>query len=140
MTTLTHSEESLMKVLWKINSGYLRDIVEAYPEPKPHPNTISSFLKNLVEKHFLTATQEGRVFNYSVNIPENDYQKEILKSFVQQYYKGSGSALLKDLLAQHYVEPTELSELFEVKVNFKAENPKQESKQDSKTKKKKRKK
>lgn len=136
MTTLTHSEESLMKVLWKINSGYLRDIVEAYPEPKPHQNTISSFLKNLVEKHFLTATQEGRVFNYSVNIPEKDYQKEILKSFVQQYYQGSGSALLKDLLAQHYIEPTELSELFEVKVNFKTEAPKQESKPKKKKRKK----
>ena len=47
---LTPSEELLMQILWKIEHAYMKDVIEHYPEPKPHQNTISTFMKILVEK------------------------------------------------------------------------------------------
>lgn len=89
ITTLTTAEEQLMKVLWNLNSAYMRNIIEVYPEPKPHANTISTFLKILVEKEFLTTTKEGRIFNYHVAIPYLDYRNFLLENFINDYFDGS---------------------------------------------------
>ena len=59
---LTHAEELLMNILWKLNSAYMKDVMEEYPDPKPHQNTVSTFIKILVEKEFLTIEKEGRIF------------------------------------------------------------------------------
>ena len=48
--SLTKAEEQVMHVLWKLGKGFLKDIIESTPEPKPHSNTIATMLKILVEK------------------------------------------------------------------------------------------
>jgi predicted transcriptional regulator len=52
MKSLTPAEETLMHALWTIERGFLKDIMEAYPEPRPHHNTVATVLKILVEKGF----------------------------------------------------------------------------------------
>ena len=52
MKTLTRAEEQVMQALWKIEKGFLKDIIEAMPNPKPHSNTVATLLKILIEKKF----------------------------------------------------------------------------------------
>ena len=49
---LTKAEEEIMQVLWNLGEGFLKDIVEQMPSPKPHSNTVATLLKILVEKGF----------------------------------------------------------------------------------------
>ena len=42
-----------MQALWKIEKGFLKDIVEAMPNPKPHSNTVATLLKILIDKKFV---------------------------------------------------------------------------------------
>ena len=42
-----------MQVLWKLKQGFLKDILENSPEPRPHSNTVATILKILVEKGFV---------------------------------------------------------------------------------------
>ena len=100
---LTAGEENLMKLLWKLKPVYLKDIMNVHPEPKPHQNTISTFLKNLVEKGFLKTTLEGRIFIYEVAISKNDYKNFLLKNFINGYYNGSTNDLLLDLMNDNKV-------------------------------------
>lgn len=109
---LTPGEEILMKVLWQLDTAYMRDIVEQYPEPKPHPNTISTFLKILVEKEFLTTEKEGRVFKYSVAIPFEDYRKYLLKLFLEDYFNDSSADLVKLLIQENLLNEDEIENLF----------------------------
>jgi len=44
MKTLTKTEEQVMQVLWKLQQGFLKDILENSPEPKPHSNTVATIL------------------------------------------------------------------------------------------------
>jgi len=60
MKSLTKAEEQVMQVLWTLEQGFLKDIMEAMPEPKPHPNTVSTILKILVEKKFVSYEVQGR--------------------------------------------------------------------------------
>ncbi|MFN9998163.1 MAG: BlaI/MecI/CopY family transcriptional regulator, partial [bacterium] len=51
---LTKAEEQVMQVLWRLGSAYLKDIVEAMPEPKPHSNTIATIIKILIDKGYIS--------------------------------------------------------------------------------------
>lgn len=110
---LTHSEEILMSILWKLDSAYMRDVMEAYPEPKPHQNTISTFLKILVEKDFLKTEKEGRVFKYSVAVPFEDYRKFLLKNFLENYFDHSSPELIKILVEENLLKPTDFQKIFD---------------------------
>ena len=35
MKELTKAEEQIMQILWKLEKGFVKDIVDAMPEPKP---------------------------------------------------------------------------------------------------------
>ena len=115
---LTPGEEILMNVLWRLDSGYMRDIIEQYPDPKPHPNTISTFLKILVEKEFLTTRKEGRVFEYSVAIPFEDYRKYMLKIFLEDYFNNSSAEIVKLMLDENLLKGSDLQQFFELKASI----------------------
>ncbi|WP_226064836.1 BlaI/MecI/CopY family transcriptional regulator [Kaistella polysaccharea] len=118
ISELTAGEEQLMNVLWKLEYGYMREIIEFYPDPKPHPNTISTFLKILVEKEFLQTTREGRIFKYTVAIPFEDYKKYKLGIFLEYYFDNSPKNLVKTLLAENLIHPADFKEFFEVKTTI----------------------
>lgn len=104
LKTLTSGEENLMKVIWNSNSVYLKDILQSYPEPKPHQNTISTFLKNLVEKNYLKTSQEGRVFRYEATVSKNVYKMFLLKNFIQEFYNSNPNELLLDLMNEGLIQ------------------------------------
>ncbi|MBN9336908.1 MAG: BlaI/MecI/CopY family transcriptional regulator, partial [Chryseobacterium sp.] len=83
LQTLTPSEEEVMQIVWKEGQIYFRDLMKAFPEPKPHQNTVSTFLKILVEKHYLNVEKQGRIYLYSPSISLEDYKKTVLKKFLK---------------------------------------------------------
>ena len=111
---LTPGEELLMNVLWRLDSAYMREIIEQYPDPKPHPNTISTFLKILVEKEFLTTQKEGRIFKYTVAIPFEDYRKYSLHIFLEEYFNNSSAELMKVLVDENLLKEEDLPRFFEM--------------------------
>ena len=124
---LTSGEETLMHLLWKMNGGYLKDIMQAYPEPKPHQNTISTFLKNLVEKNYIKAVLEGRINRYEITVQKGDYKIMLLKNFIQNFYDNNSNELLLDMMNEGFITLSV------------SENPEKEKGKDKKKKKKKKK-
>lgn len=101
---LTTGEENLMKVIWNSDKKYLKDILAVYPEPKPHQNTISTFLKNLVEKNYLMTTLEGRIFRYEIAVSKKSYKLFLLKNFIQDFYNSNPNELLVDLMSEGLIQ------------------------------------
>lgn len=99
---LTAVEEHLMKLFWKLGSFYLKDVMEQHPEPKPHQNTVSTYLKILTEKEYLSIQKEGRIFRYTVAIPKENYQKFVLDEILHQLF-GSDAEAFQQFLISHYV-------------------------------------
>ena len=89
MKNLTKAEEQVMQVLWKLGKGFLKDIVEAMPAPKPHPNTVATLLKILTEKDFVSATTYGRMNEYKPMISKQAYFKNTMNGLVKGYFGGS---------------------------------------------------
>ncbi len=91
MKTLTKAEEQIMQVIWKLEKAFLRDIINALPNPKPHQNTVATILKILVEKEFVGVTVFGRTHQYYSLVDKSAYSKGTIKSLVKGYFEGSFS-------------------------------------------------
>ena len=86
---LTKAEEQVMQYLWEIEKGFLKDILELFPEPKPHTNTVSTILKVLKEKDFVDYEVHGRQHQYFPLISKERYSGKSMKSLVKNYFEGS---------------------------------------------------
>ncbi len=88
---LTKAEEQIMQGLWKIEKGFLKDIIEQIPEPKPHSNTVATILKILTDKKFVGIETFGRLNQYYPLVKKEDYSGSSIKTLVEQYFEGSFS-------------------------------------------------
>lgn len=89
ITQLTKAEEQVMQYLWDLEKAFLKDILEKFPEPKPHTNTISTILKVLKEKAFVDYNVFGRQHEYFPLIGREQYSGKSMKSLVKNYFEGS---------------------------------------------------
>ena len=85
MKVLTKSEEQIMQVIWKLERAFLKEIIEALPEPRPHNNTVATIIKILTEKEFVGLTVFGRMHQYYPLVSKDAYSKTTLKSMVKGY-------------------------------------------------------
>lgn len=118
LQTLTPSEEEIMQLIWKDRQMYFRDLMNAFPEPKPHQNTVSTFLKILVEKNYLNTEKKGRINLYIPAVALQDYKKFVLRNFLENYFEGSAAELLKTLIEENMLNNQDYSQLFEVKTTL----------------------
>ncbi|MCU7613601.1 BlaI/MecI/CopY family transcriptional regulator [Chryseobacterium sp. GMJ5] len=116
---LTSAEENLMKLFWTLQSFYLKDVMEKHTEPKPHQNTVSTYLKILVEKGYLSTIREGRIFKYTVLVPIDEYKKFLLNELCEQFFNQSGRELAAFLLKESLISQDDIKTYFDVPINTK---------------------
>lgn len=89
MEKLTAKEEEVLSLFWKQGPLYVKEIVDMYPEPKPHFNTISTIVRTLEEKGYVGHTQHGKSYRYHALIAEEDMGKKSISSIIGRYFKNS---------------------------------------------------
>lgn len=105
---LTKAEEQVMQVLWKLESAYLKDIVEAMPEPKPHNNTIATIIKILIDKGYISHEVHGRVHCYAPSVSKEEYSSSSIKTLVEGYFEGSFSDVVSFMVKQQDLKVSDL--------------------------------
>jgi predicted transcriptional regulator len=110
---LTKAEEQVMQVLWKLEKGFLKDILEEMPAPKPHSNTVATLLKILVDKKFVGTETIGRMHLYSPLISKQAYSKNSLSGLVKSYFGGSFSKAVSFLVEENKLSVEELELLLQ---------------------------
>lgn len=89
MKELTKAEELIMQVLWDMKKGFVNDIMDKLPEPKPAYNTVSTIVRILEKKGFVGHTAYGKTHEYHPVITKEKYTKGYLKGFVENYFSNS---------------------------------------------------
>jgi BlaI family transcriptional regulator, penicillinase repressor len=110
---LTKAEEQVMQVLWKLGRGFLKDIIDSTPEPKPHSNTVATILKILVEKGFVDYEVQGRNNLYRSKVSKTDYGKKTINQVVKGYFEGSPAKLVSQFVSDNKLSLKELEELLQ---------------------------
>jgi len=111
MNELTKAEEQLMHYLWKLEKAFLKDIVEAFPEPRPAYTTISTVVGVLVRKKFLNFNTYGKVRQYYPTISKEHYFKRHLKQVIGSYFSGSSSKFALYFTENEDLDLTELEKM-----------------------------
>ena len=111
MKTLTKAEEEIMQVIWKLESAFLRDILQEMPNPKPHQNTVATIIKILVEKEFVAVEVFGRTHRYYPLVSKEIYSKGRVKSLVKKYFEGSFSNVVSSMVKENNLSIEELEML-----------------------------
>ncbi len=109
--TLTKAEEQIMQVIWKLDKAFLREIIDALPNPKPHNNTVATIIKILVEKEFIGIQVFGRTHQYYPLITKDAYSKTTMKSLVKGYFEGSFSNAVSFMVKENNLSVDELETL-----------------------------
>ncbi len=120
---LTKAEEQVMMVLWKLGKGFLKDIIDATPEPKPHSNTIATILKILIEKGYVDYQVQGRNNFYRPKIAKSDYAKKSINQLVKSYFEGSPAKLVSQFVNENKLSQQELEELLKQIESSKKQQP-----------------
>ena len=110
---LTKAEEQVMQVLWKLESAYLKDIIDEMPSPKPHNNTIATIIKILIDKGYITHEVHGRVHCYAPNISKEEYSSSSIKTLVEGYFEGSFSDVVSFMVKQKDLKVADLELLLQ---------------------------
>ncbi len=111
--SLTKSEEQVMQVLWKLGKGFLKEIIEATPEPKPHSNTTATILKILVEKGFVEYNVHGRNNLYKPLIGRTEYGKKTANQLIKGYFEGSPARLVSHFISDNKLSEADLDQLLQ---------------------------
>ncbi|HEY8968394.1 MAG TPA: BlaI/MecI/CopY family transcriptional regulator [Puia sp.] len=111
--SLTKAEEQVMQVLWKLGKGFLKDIIDQTPDPKPHSNTIATLLKILVEKGYVQYEVQGRNNCYQPRISKAEYGKRSANQLVKGYFEGSPAKLVSQFVTDNKLSLEELEALLQ---------------------------
>ena len=112
-TQLTKAEEQVMQYVWEIRKGFLKDILERFPDPKPHTNTVSTILKVLKEKNFVDYEVYGRQHEYFPVVSKEKYSGKSMKSLVKDYFEGSYKNAVSFLVEKNEISVQDLELLLD---------------------------
>jgi BlaI family transcriptional regulator, penicillinase repressor len=123
MKELTKAEEEIMQILWKLEKGFVKDIIEQIPAPKPAYNTVSTIVRILEKKGFVGYTAFGKSHEYFPLVAEDKYKSFFLKNFMSGYFGGSFEKLVSFFAKDNNLDVQELDQLMRhVKDDLKEED------------------
>ena len=111
MKELTRAEEQIMHVLWEIEKGLVKDILDRLPEPKPAYNTVSTIVRILEKKGFVDHEAFGKTHQYFPRITLNEYRRGFLKSFVTRFFGNSYQEMVSFFASDRKITIQELEEM-----------------------------
>lgn len=111
MKELTKAEDQVMQVLWKLEKGFVNDILEKFPEPKPAYNTISTIVRILEKKGFIDHKAYGKTHEYYPKVSKKEYTRKYFKGFMNNYFSNSYQALASFLTSDKNISIQELEQM-----------------------------
>ena len=102
---LTKAEEQIMKVLWRLKKGSIKEVSKEMTEPKPAYNTVATVLKVLNTKGFVAYEVDGSTFAYFPLVAEGDYRHFAFDKVMSSYFNNSYQSLLSFLAEEKDIDP-----------------------------------
>ena len=108
---LSKKEEELMQHLWKLEKGFMKDLRNAFPDPKPATTTVATLLKRMANKGFVGYRKFGSVREYYPLVKKEDYFSKHLKGFIKHFFDDSPSKFASFFTKQSDFSEKELNDL-----------------------------
>ena len=110
---LTKAEDQVMQILWKLQKGFVKDIIDEMPNPKPAYNTVSTIVRILENKGFVDHKAYGKTHEYFPVITKEKYTKFYLNNVIKGYFNGSFQNLVSFFAKENKMDVHELEKLLD---------------------------
>ncbi len=111
---LTEKETILMRMLWDRGPMFVREMLEIYPEPKPHFNTVSTIIRILEDKGHVGHEVVGASHRYYAIARQEDFRKKSLARLVSDYFNNSYKNAVSALVEEEKISLDELREIIDL--------------------------
>ena len=120
---LTKAEDQIMQILWKLEKGFVKDIVEEMSEPKPAYNTVSTIVRILETKGFIDHNAYGKTHEYFPVISKDKYMQFYLNNMIKGYFNGSFENLISFFTKEEKLNVKDIDQLVKYLEELKSKKP-----------------
>ena len=113
MKGLTRREEEVMKLFWEKGALFVNEMIEFFDEPKPHFNTISTIVRGLEKRGYVSHKSYGPTYKYYAVVTEEEYGRRTIKSVVGRFFNNSYLNAVSSLVEEEQISIEELRELID---------------------------
>lgn len=111
MKELTKAEQQIMQILWEKKKGFVNDIIEEMPDPKPAYNTVSTIVRILVKKEFVGFKAYGKSHEYFPLIEKDTYRSFFMKNLMTDYFSGSFQKMVSFFAKENNMDMSQVDAL-----------------------------
>ncbi len=111
MKRLTAKEEEVMGFFWDNGPLFVKQLLDFYPEPRPHINTLSTIVRGLEEKGYLAHTPYGNTYQYHAAVTRDEFKRSTLRGVISKYFNNSFMGVVSSLVKEEDITIEELKEL-----------------------------
>lgn len=108
---LTRAEEQVMQIIWALEKGVVKDIVDHFEQPRPAYTTVATVLKVLEKKGFVTFEKIGNTYLYEALVSKVNYTKFQLSNLLTNYFSGSFPKMATFFARENDLSLIELEEI-----------------------------
>jgi BlaI family transcriptional regulator, penicillinase repressor len=119
MQKLTNKEEEIMHILWTLEKAFVKDVLAEIIEEKPHYNTLSTIIRNLEEKGYVSYNAFGKTHQYFPIISKEVYRKRFMNSAIDNYFNSSYKNVVSFFAKEEKISVQELKEIISLIENKK---------------------
>ena len=111
MKKLTNKEEELLKILWRLEKAFVKEIQAEFKTEPPHYNTLSTLVRNLEDKGYVTHKAYGNTHQYAPLISKEEYRSCFINSTLDDYFSSSYKSLVTAFAQEEKIRVDELKEI-----------------------------
>lgn len=111
---LTRAEEQIMQVLWQLEKGFVKDVLDQLPTPKPAYNTVSTIIRILEQKGFVDHKAYGKSHEYFPKITKEQYRSFATEKLMEGYFENSVTGLFSFFAKKNRVDLKEADEILKM--------------------------
>lgn len=113
LPSLTKAEEEIMHIVWQLEPCLVRDVIDHLGQPDIPHSTVSSVVRILEKKGFVTHKAYGKTHEYRAVVTKEEYAQQNVKSLIKKYFGGSPSQLVSFLVKENDLDLKELNKLMQ---------------------------
>lgn len=110
---LTEKERFIMNLLWENGPMFVRELLEHYPEPRPHFNTVATLVRILEGKGYVSHEVVANSHRFFATVDKTDFQKQGIADVIRNYFNDSYKMAISALVEDDKLTVDELKEIIE---------------------------
>ncbi|MDX1463749.1 MAG: BlaI/MecI/CopY family transcriptional regulator [Marinirhabdus sp.] len=118
MEQITNKEEEIMQALWKLEHAFVKEVMAELPDGN-HYNTVSTIVRNLEEKGYVSHKAFGKTHQYYPIVSKAAYTEKFMNLATKRYFDNSYKSMVSFFAKEEKISAEELREILDIIENKK---------------------